>query len=251
MTPRHLARPLACLLLGLSLAPGAAPAGETAVDNNAFVYIPDVFGDIFGGGVSGTRLSAPPAAGDATSASDATSPGEAPAGATVVRAPAGASVGLPGDLGATTISADATQRLVSRVADASRFCRLLPESAYAVDCLSEQLESIVRDMPTTGEYADARTALATAARDLRALAERNADPALPTARLRVGGQVSSRPLTPIRPEARASANQQAIAILEEAETVLLRSAENSARRRGHYDRVALAVGSNKLLLRSL
>jgi hypothetical protein len=45
-------------------------------------------------------------------------------------------------------------------------------------------------------------------------------------------------------------NLEASNILEEAETKLLRSASSDAKRAIHYQRIAAAVGSNKVLLRS-
>lgn len=44
---------------------------------------------------------------------------------------------------------------------------------------------------------------------------------------------------------------QALAVIVEAETVLLRSAENPGERAAQFQRIASAVGSNKVLLRSL
>ena len=44
--------------------------------------------------------------------------------------------------------------------------------------------------------------------------------------------------------------QQAQRVVQQAETKLLRSSENSEKRFQHYQQVATAVGSTKVLLRS-
>jgi hypothetical protein len=58
-------------------------------------------------------------------------------------------------------------------------------------------------------------------------------------------------LTPIKTEAVSSTGVQAAEILEEAQTLLLRSTSNSDRRKVHYAQMAQAVGSETILLRSL
>jgi hypothetical protein len=57
-------------------------------------------------------------------------------------------------------------------------------------------------------------------------------------------------LTPVNPARAAQVNQQASAILDQAQTVLLRSAEAAEERRSQYVQIAEALGSNKVLLRS-
>ena len=62
---------------------------------------------------------------------------------------------------------------------------------------------------------------------------------------------TSRPIIPVAPEAQAEVNVQADAILSEAATVLLRSADNSPQLQDDYIQIATAVGSTKVLLRSI
>ena len=154
----------------------------------------------------------------------------------------------------TTVSNATTDRVVRELDAAVAFCRAMVHQEYAVDCLSDKIETTAKTLPATGDYADARAALLTAADKLHALAQANADPRMPRGVARStgpdGGQ-SSRPLTPVRPESLPSVKRQAAAIMGEAKTVLLRSAETSARRKVHYERIAAAVGSvEKVLLRS-
>jgi hypothetical protein len=161
--------------------------------------------------------------------------------------PAGTTAGLD-------VSDAVTQSIARQLQLAQDFCRRIPADEYTVDCLGDALEQIAEAMPTTGDYAEAQAAIAQAARRLRALARENASPDLPVGVFRSTGTdatASSSPLTPVRTETLAQTNAAAIAIIAEAETILLRSAENSATRKVHYEQIAQAVGSNTVLLRSL
>jgi hypothetical protein len=129
------------------------------------------------------------------------------------------------------------------------FCESLAAPDYAIDCLSERLGAVAAAMPRSGDYAEARTAIAAASRALGDLARANADPERPAARGRSGGVTTGRPLVPVRPDRRAAANARASAILDETETLLLRSAGSDARQT-HYASIAAALGSGKVLLRS-
>lgn len=153
-----------------------------------------------------------------------------------------------------TVSTDTTQRTVSDINAAIAFCSALSQDAYTVDCLSDQFEKVARTLPKTGDYADARQALMTAASKLHALSGQYYDRKMGRGYARssgAGGASSTRPLTPVRPEALPEVKRKAAAIVAEAQTVLLRSAESSQRRKAHYEQIAAAVGSaNKVLLRS-
>ena len=144
--------------------------------------------------------------------------------------------------------------VVKGLQSAQQFCGQLSNKQYTVDCISERLSTLARQMPETGEYADARAALLDASRKLNDLAVANRSTTVPRARASRTGTTpvrTSRALTPVRLDRLEQVNQQATAILQEAETILLRSADSSATRQINYARIAEAVGSNKLLLRSL
>ena len=151
-------------------------------------------------------------------------------------------------------ASNAATRLIVVELDAARnFCRRVPSAEYTIDCLGDALQSIANDMPTDSDYSEARSVIADAAVKLRNLAKQNASPVLPTGRIRSQSDPSIRsgsPLTPVATARLAQSNAQAIAILEEAETLLLRSAASSAARKVHYQRISTALGSNKVLLRS-
>ncbi|WP_281954529.1 hypothetical protein [Pseudophaeobacter arcticus] len=122
---------------------------------------------------------------------------------------------------------------------------------FVVDCLAERIETLVLDASDLHGHNEMKQILRDTAEELRLLARANSDPAGPRARITSNdGQRSTRPLVAVTPSRRSSAHRQAIAILEEAETKLLRSSTQSAARASQYQQVANALGSNKVLLRS-
>lgn len=170
--------------------------------------------------------------------------------------PARRTTAVPVDLpaGAEVLSSSNTNRVVRILNSGQAFCASLADDAYAIDCLAERMEAAAAAMPDTGEYADARAALLQGAARLNALAVNNADPVLPRATARTSGADgvrTSRPLVPVRKEKLAEVAVQAQQIVDETETLLLRSSEASAARKVHYTQIATAVGSNKVLLRSI
>ncbi|MES2666183.1 MAG: hypothetical protein V4712_08795 [Pseudomonadota bacterium] len=161
-------------------------------------------------------------------------------------------VELPGE--AEVFSNSNTNRVVRILNSGQAFCASLADEAYAIDCLAERMEAAAAAMPETGDYADARAALLQGAARLNALAVANADPALPRATARQAGGDgirTSRPLVPVRKDKLAEVAVQAQQIVTETETLLLRSSEASSARKVHYSRISAAVGSNKVLLRSI
>ncbi|MEM1046052.1 MAG: hypothetical protein AAGL24_07870 [Pseudomonadota bacterium] len=124
---------------------------------------------------------------------------------------------------------------------------------YRIDCLGQGLILAGRTLPRRGEYEEARQILVKAGKDLRRVARENRDPAQPKIRHTIqvtSGVTRQRRLTPVAPEKLPEATVTAEAIVQEAETRLLRSAENSQRRRVHYERVAQSLGSTRRILRS-
>ncbi|TCO70515.1 hypothetical protein [Rhodovulum euryhalinum] len=173
-------------------------------------------------------------------------PGPVLAAAPLPQMPA---VGIPG-VTRTTATAATTDRIVRQIEAARDFCGRIAQREYTIDCLAAALDRVARDMPG-GDYDAAGRIIGRTARDLRRLAEANADPALPRGRVRVGDTLSPRALTPVRRDALGPLGDRAAALLQEAETELLRAVEGSARRMIHYQRIAAAVGSAKVLMRSI
>ncbi len=160
-------------------------------------------------------------------------------------------VGLP--ITRSTIFTDsATDSIVDVLSDAVTFCRNLPRKEYTIDCLAYQYRQIARRLPATGDYAEARTVIETAAKRLEGVVNEYASTSLPAARVnRPGVGRTARALRPVDTASSKKAVAKAVAIIEETRTVLLRSTENSARRQLHYQRISAAVGSSTVLLRSL
>jgi hypothetical protein len=152
------------------------------------------------------------------------------------------------------INSNATDRISDELSNALGACspdRL--ERRYRIDCLRLHFWRLSRDLPATGEYAPVREALAKAAADLDAIVRQNIDTSAPRLRVRVNGK-SAAPLLPpiraVRAGTEAKVAKQAERVIAEATTALLRSTENSDRRMVHYQQIAAAISSTKVLLRS-
>ncbi|MFP7675212.1 hypothetical protein ACG74X_17830 [Marivita sp. S0852] len=128
------------------------------------------------------------------------------------------------------------------------------DDEYRIGCFAATYRELANEIPGNGDYAEAREVILKAARELDQLTRRNIDRQKPPLRARLsnesGPSASTPPIAAIRSDAVAQVNRQASNILQEAETVLLRSASSDATRAIHYQRIAAAVGSNKVLLRS-
>lgn len=151
--------------------------------------------------------------------------------------------------GPRTASPAATDQIVRRIQAAVSLCSGVG-GPYRVDCLSDQLATLAASLPDTGDYAAAKGAIEDAAKKLHTLARANADGSAPRIRATMGDVTTSRPIVPVAPEALADVNRQADAILSEATTVLLRSADSLPELQDDYSQIATAVGSTKVLLRS-
>ena len=162
---------------------------------------------------------------------------------TPLGAPTGPAPGLE------VISTETTRQIIDEVNAGVAFCKQLVGQEYMVDCLSDRLQSVADGLSAVGEYSEVRAALEDAAQKLHALALANSG-TLPQAVHRSAGRSSSRPLTAVSDAALASVNGQASAIINSTELVLLRSSENSERRRVAFEQISQVVDSTKVLLRS-
>lgn len=170
---------------------------------------------------------------------------------TLVNAQAGALVTLvvpAGQFGSDQF----TDLLVNSLGAAKGFCGALDDS-YQVDCLAERLNRLAGSIPEDSDYAEVRDLLEQSSKEMAALARSNRDTGKPRQSASTGGanaQATTRPLTPVRDSSLAEVNQQAAAILERTETLLLRTPDDDTGKKLHYTRIAEAIGSNKTLLRS-
>jgi hypothetical protein len=125
---------------------------------------------------------------------------------------------------------------------------------WRIDCISDELTRMAAKMPQLPEYRRAKAEVLAAAAELRALAAANADPAQPPVRraATVDGKrrTTTRPIVAVRPDRVVAVNRQAEAVVTELATTLLRSAPASPTTSRELMRVAQAVDSAKVLLRS-
>jgi hypothetical protein len=145
-----------------------------------------------------------------------------------------------------------TNRIVKDLRSIRRECSNY-DQVYRIDCLRQGIEMTVANMPDRPEYRDARRILKRASSQLADIVSTYEDPSAP--RIEVPRDANPRfkkrrtyraVKTSALPKAMAKAN----AVVEEAATQLLRSAENSERRYAHYQQISAAVDSTKVLLRS-
>ena len=153
----------------------------------------------------------------------------------------------------TKLGLGQAERIATRLEGADILCGAISR-AYRVDCLANQYERIAKSLPTGGEYKEIRKAFLSAAGDLAEIAATNIDTSANRIRPRVSrGPIkpkATRPLNAVLPARQSQAEAQAAVVIDQLSTVLLRSGENSAKRQVHFAKIAQAVGSNKVLLRS-
>lgn len=142
------------------------------------------------------------------------------------------------------------------MSNASAFCASLADASYQIDCLAERMEYIAWQLQGNASYAQVRAELLKSARELTGVASKYRDAEKPgrvyatPASGKVGPQRSTRPVRAVRPSQQAAAVDEARAIVARTETVLLRSSAGTPGVSPQITRIAAAVGSNKVLLRS-
>ena len=156
-----------------------------------------------------------------------------------------------GELGAAypAISAQITNAVLGSLTEGENFCERLG-AELRIDCLAESYEVTARKLSKSGAEADIRKAFETAAANLRRVVARNsgagAKRVIPTVRTRKVNRKATRPLREVSVNRLPRATAQAEEVLDQLSTVLLRSKTRTTR----YARLARAVASNKVLLRS-
>ncbi|MCO6186288.1 hypothetical protein [Rhizobium sp. L1K21] len=127
------------------------------------------------------------------------------------------------------------------------------DEVYRIDCLRRNIELIAKSLPRGSDYREARQILLKASSALDRIVRQNADTRAPTLEKKPNANrrfKKAQRYRAVRRDRLANAMSQARAVIEEARTELLRSAENSQARLAHYQTIATAVGSTKVLLRS-
>lgn len=149
------------------------------------------------------------------------------------------------------VTAEGTRAIVKWLEEANVYCGRVPR-AYRIDCLADQYKQIERALPKTGDYNRLRKILRKSQTDLRKIVSQYSDPSASKAKpdLPAAQLSASRPLVRVRKSRLQRAEKAAAKVIAETETILLRSAGQSKRRKLAFTRVAKAIGSNKVLLRS-
>jgi hypothetical protein len=133
-----------------------------------------------------------------------------------------------------------TNWLARSLATASVNCLAL-EPVYQFDCFRQHYKKQASRLEDNAAYAVPKQALRNLEDTLDTILAENADPTVPP--LRKGNKTYQAIQPDAVPEAAIAFNQA----LDDASTMLLRSSSDNA---GHFDRIADALGSNKILLRS-
>lgn len=141
-------------------------------------------------------------------------------------------------------------RIVGRLRQITAYCGWFGRG-YEIDCLRDQYEQMRRWLPSAASYAPLRQALWQAERELDAVVRANATPrAAPGVAPPRGNPTGLRASRALTQATGAAAANAARAVIDRTSTVLLRSATAGDPRRLAFQRVAQAIDSNKVLLRS-
>lgn len=138
------------------------------------------------------------------------------------------------------LSNAATKSVVKTLSRGTSRCRKQP-AAYRYDCYRWVYRRAANQLRTNDAYSEAQQALEQVERSLEAVIAQNRDTTQPKRRRAL------ETYTPVKPAAIPRVKRATIQALEKAETILLRS---PADKQEHYTRIAEAINSNKVLLRS-
>jgi hypothetical protein len=145
-----------------------------------------------------------------------------------------------------------TNRIIEDLRLVRRECGNYDE-VYRIDCLRQGIDMVVASMPDGGDYTEAKRILRRTSRRLSAIVSTHQDrsaPKLVAPRDANPHFKKRRTYRAVKRESLPRAMAEANAVVSEAATQLLRSAENSERRYAHYQQISVAVDSTKVLLRS-
>ena len=145
-----------------------------------------------------------------------------------------------------------TDRIIEDLRSVRRECGNYDE-IYRIDCLRQGIDMVVASMPDSADYRDAKRILRRTSRRLGAIVSTYQDrsaPKLVAPRDANPRFKKRRTYRAVKRESLPRAMADANAVVSEAATQLLRSAENSERRYAHYQQISVAVDSTKVLLRS-
>ena len=146
--------------------------------------------------------------------------------------------------------ADATvSRVEFRIRQANAYCGWLGGD-WVADCLADQYAQIATALPRAAEWNPVRRVLAEGAEAMAQVARAAALPGVRPARPAEAGNPTQVAAGRALQRVGAQAARTALATLDLLETQLLRSVSGSDARAAAFRRVAAAVGSGRVLLRS-
>jgi hypothetical protein len=138
------------------------------------------------------------------------------------------------------LSNSTTRSVVNVLSRGGDRCREQP-TVYRYDCYRWVYKRAANQLDGNGAYSEAEDALRRVERRLEAVVAQNRDTSQPARRR------AFETYTPVKPASIPRVKREAVRAMAEAETTLLRSPAN---KQEHYARIAEAVNSNKVLLRS-
>lgn len=140
------------------------------------------------------------------------------------------------------VNRDATKSFVKDMETAKAQCINLPIE-YRADCLAQAFKEAGAKVKKKA-YDPVKTELQSAGQSIDEIILANLDELAPV--IKVGNKT----YRPVKKEAVEAVNQQVTQVVTETATRLLRSAGKSVTRKIHFQRIAKAVDSTKVLLRS-
>ena len=143
---------------------------------------------------------------------------------------------------ANSFSYAKTNAIVADVGRANDICITLP-TEYRADCLAQSLKSSASKINKKA-YIPVKNEISTTAQSIEDIVTENLDEEAPV--IKVGNNT----YRPIKKEAVEVVNQRVAKVVTESATRLIRSAGNSITRKIHFQRVAKALDSTKVLMRS-
>lgn len=135
-----------------------------------------------------------------------------------------------------------TNKITKSISSGNATCLALPKQ-YRADCLAQNLKESSRLVRKSG-YREANRIMSSGSAKINRLVRQNEDKSAP--KIRRG----KRTYRAVKKSAVAKVNRQAAKIVTETKTKLLRSSRRSRAKKTHYARIAKAVDSTKVLLRS-
>ena len=135
-----------------------------------------------------------------------------------------------------------TNVIAADISKANDICITLPIE-YRADCLAQSLKTSASKVRKKN-YIPIKNEISTTAQSIEDIVTENLDEEAPV--IKVGNKT----YRPIKKEAVAAVNQRVAKVVAESATRLIRSAGNSVTRKIHFQRIAKALDSTKVLMRS-